>query len=157
MKKNRQRGLATVEFAIVGGVALTVLIGCLEMGRIFFVWNSLAESTRRAARLAAVCPMNDPKIRRDAMLNVGGSGDTSTPLTGLSTANIVLTYLDSTGSATADPASINFVRAEIVGYTYTLFIPYITPTISAPSFRTTVPVESLGYIPDTGASVCMGT
>jgi Flp pilus assembly protein TadG len=154
---HRQHGLTTVEFAIVGAVALTVLIGCIEMGRIFFVWNTLAESTRRAARLAAICPVNDLAIKRNALLNPPGStANSSAIMAGLSTANIALTYLDAAGGVTAVQTDMRFVRAEIVGYDYTLFIPYVTPTITAPPFRTTVPVESLGYIPETGANVCMG-
>lgn len=155
MNKHRQGGLATVEFAIVGGAALMVLIGCIEMGRIFFVWNSLAESTRRAARLAAVCPVDSAAIKRTAMLSSNPNATSSTALAGLTTANLAVTYYDAAGAVTAVPANIRFVSVALTGYTYTLFIPFIAPTINAPPFRTTVPVESLGYVPETGASICM--
>ena len=52
MNRRRNTGVATVEFAIVGMLALVLLIGVLEVGRAVFTQNALEESTRRAARRA---------------------------------------------------------------------------------------------------------
>ena len=51
----KQTGTAIVEFAIIASVMLMILFGVIEFGRVMFVGNALAESTRRGARLAAVC------------------------------------------------------------------------------------------------------
>src|SRR5260370_25058798 len=59
---NKMRGVATVEFAIVGAVLLMIIFGCLEFGRTTYTLAALNEGTQRAARLAAVCPLNDQKI-----------------------------------------------------------------------------------------------
>lgn len=50
----QQRGVAAVEFAIVATVLFIVLFGILEFGRLFYVFNSVQEVTRRAAREAVV-------------------------------------------------------------------------------------------------------
>lgn len=153
----RQRGATTVEFAIVGALALTVLFGVIEISRALFVWNTLSEATRRGARLAAVCPMNHPSIKRVAILSSPGGPDTSPVVPGLSTANVAVAYLQADGSAAASYSQTHYVRVSITGYEYTLFIPFVTPTITAPPFSTTLPSESLGYVPDTGTHECFGT
>ena len=62
-----QQGLATVEFAIIGMIAMVVLFAVFEVARVFFVYNMLEEATRRGARLAAVCAINDPAVREIAI------------------------------------------------------------------------------------------
>ena len=64
MNRRTQGGLTTVEFAIVGLVLLTTLFAIIEFGRIVFTYNVLQEGARRAARVAAVCAVNDPAIAR---------------------------------------------------------------------------------------------
>ena len=154
--KSAQQGVATVEFAICGSVALLVLIGCLEIGRTLFVWNTIGEATRRAARLAAVCPMNDAGIARNAMMVPAGTGSTSAVLPGMSTANVSVTYLNAAGGAAGSYDTAQYVRVQISGYTHTLFIPYVGATLTVPPFATTLPVESLGYVPELGTRTCLG-
>ena len=60
MRRARQTGTTTVEFAIIASVMFMILFGVIEFGRVMFTANALAESTRRGARLAAVCPVGDP-------------------------------------------------------------------------------------------------
>lgn len=144
--KRSQAGTTTVEFAIIGSVVMTVLFGVIEVGRALFVMNALAEVTRRGARVATVCPVNDPAGARAAVF-AGGDGR-SAVVTGLTTGNIVIEYLDEGGSVLPDPAaafgSIRYVRARIVGFTHQLVIPFVMPSLAMPEFATTVPRESLG-------------
>ena len=51
---NRQKGIALVEFAIVGGIALVMIFAVLEISRAIFIANALTEATRRGARMAVV-------------------------------------------------------------------------------------------------------
>lgn len=46
----RSRGVATVEFALVCMIFFTLVFGALEFARLMFVYNSIQEVTRRAAR-----------------------------------------------------------------------------------------------------------
>lgn len=141
----RQRGVTIVEFALVGLLVFIVLFGCLEFGRALYTYNSLTEGTRRGARLAAVCPRDDPAIAAATIFDGTGVG-----FPNLTTANVVVDYLDEAGATTALFSSIAYVRVSITGYELPLNIPVLNPTITMPAFSTTLPRESLGLNPDTG-------
>jgi Flp pilus assembly protein TadG len=142
----RERGTTTVEFAIIGTVLMTILFAMIEFGRALFVMNALTEVTRRAARVATVCPVNDPA---GASAGVFGDGDgRSTVVNGLTTGNLTIEYLDQAGNVVADPVggfgNIRYVRARIVNFTHQLVIPFVMPSITMPAFPAVVPRESLG-------------
>lgn len=150
MSSRQQRGTTTVEFAIVGLVTLVLIFVVIEFGRIFFSMNVLDESVRRAARIAAVCPVGDAAI---------GDAATFVGLPNLTAANVVTQYLDENGSALGDPAgsdypSIEFVRVRIVNYAFPVALPLIAAIFTAPAVSSTLPRESLG-VPRFGAApVC---
>jgi len=132
MKK--MRGVVMVEFAIVGAALTMVIFGCLEFGRATYTFAALNEGTRRAARLAAVCPINDPVIL--SAVNFLGAN-------GFSTSNVK--YLDANGASLgATPASgdVYYVQVNVVG-ALPVAIPFLSETL-APSFTVTLPAESLG-------------
>jgi Flp pilus assembly protein TadG len=145
----QQRGITTVEFAIVGAVLFMVLFGALEFGRALFVANSLVESTRRGARVAAVCPVGDPRPAQVAIFADANGNSRIAP--DLTTANVVVSYLDQNGAVLANPGgsftSIQYVRVRIVDYQMQLMIPFVTPELLMPEFAATLPRESLGYSP----------
>jgi hypothetical protein len=149
----RQKGVTTVEASIVAMLALIILFGVLEIGRVFFVWNALEEATRRGARVAAVCQLNDPAIGQIASFTASGRPIVN----GLSPANIELSYLDMNGNLLPDPAAsfglINFVRVRIVNYTHQFLIPLFVTSFTAPPFTAVLPAESLGVWPG-GYSPC---
>ena len=70
----RQRGVTSVEFAIIGLLVMIVLFAVLETGRLLFVFNALEEATRRGARVAAVCQVNDSAIAEITVFNPSGGG-----------------------------------------------------------------------------------
>jgi Flp pilus assembly protein TadG len=156
IKTRRQRGTTTVEFAIVATVLFTVLFGVIEVGRALFVWNTLTEATRRGARVAAVCPVNHASVARVAVFGEPLAGDASPILSNLRTANVQVDYLDETGTSTAIFEDIRYVRVGITNYQHRLIIPFLTTTITAPPFTTTLPAESLGIIPELGVRQCYG-
>ena len=128
------RGVFMVEFAIVGAALMLVIFGCLEFGRATYTFAALNEGTRRAARLAAVCPINDPSIL--PAVNFLG-------VNGLSTSNVQ--YLDANGASLgAAPASsdVYYVQVNAVG-SLSLAIPFVSGILS-PTFTVTLPAESLG-------------
>jgi len=148
---HRQRGTTSVEFAIVGAVALLVMLGVMEMSRMIFVVNALGESTRRGARMAAVCPVNDPQIAQTAVFNAAGGTD-SPLIRNLTTANIQLAYLDELGTpipiaGTPTPtvfASIKYVRVQIVNFNHDFILPIPIGPFAMPAQPVTLPSESLG-------------
>lgn len=149
--RQRQEGLTTVEFSIVGALFFVVLFGVIEIGRALFVINTLEEAARRGARMAAVCPVGDPAPASVAVFDQGNGS--SAVVYGLTTGNVEVDYLDSNGNVLPNPtaaySSIGYVRAEIVGFSLPLYIPFIMPTLSLSGFQTTVPRESLG-VPRSG-------
>lgn len=157
LNRSRQRGITAVETAIVGLLAMIVLLAVFEIARVFFVLNALEEATRRGARVAAVCPLNDPAIRQIAIFNNSGDASSSRLVGNLTTGNVVLEYLDDSGAVMADPAGnyldIGFVRVSITNFQHQLLIPLFTRTINLPDFATTIPRESLG-VSNEGVTNC---
>ena len=140
MKK--MRGVVMVEFAIVGVVLLVVIFGCLEFGRATYTLAALNEGTRRAARLAAVCPVNDPAIA-PAVNFAGIAGFNGTLSPG---GNVNLQYLDANGAVLGAPTAgaVYYVQVGVAGYSIPLFIPGLNVTITSPTFTATLPAESMG-------------
>jgi Flp pilus assembly protein TadG len=158
MTPMRQRGTTTVEFAIIGTVLMVVVFAVIEFGRALFVINMLTEATRRGARMAAVCPVGDPKAAQVAVFANGGASSSIVP--GLTTANVQIQYLDTNGAVIASPgtaagfSSIRYVRARIVGFSQTLLIPLHVTAVPLSGFSATLPRESLGVYPSVGSTPC---
>ncbi len=151
MKRYRQHGLSTVEFALVAAVLFMMIFAVIEVGRGFFVASALDEAARRGARMAVVCPINDPAIFQAAAYNNALIPD-------LDAGDISVEYLDGGGGIIATPAvpagfsQIRYVRVRVVGYQHQMFIPLVTALAPffMPEFASVLPRESLG-IPRTGA------
>jgi Flp pilus assembly protein TadG len=138
----RQAGLAAVEFALVSALFFTVLLGVVEMGRLLWVWNAAAETTRFGARMAVVCDIND--------------GDIKTRMTqrmpDLLDSNITVTYLNPPAADnTCTSANCKAVSVKLVGYVHQTIIPLVPLSITLPPFTTTLRKE---YMDSTGNSVC---
>jgi hypothetical protein len=146
MKK--MRGLYMVEFAIVGSLLMMLLFGCLEFGLVTFSFAALNEGTRRAARLATVCPLNDSKIT-SAVNFMGVYG--FNPAT-----NVLVSYLDANGATLTAPilaGTVYYVEVQVRNYTIPLAIPGLSQSITSPSFAVTLPAESLG-VSNAGSTAC---
>ncbi|MGM0769074.1 MAG: TadE/TadG family type IV pilus assembly protein [Pseudomonadota bacterium] len=159
MNIRRQSGLHTVEFAIVGALFFILLFAAIEFGRLMFVWNTLDETSRRAARVAVVCPVDHSAIRRVAMFAAPASSGESPILRNLNEELIRISYLTATGSVMADPTAnyldIAFVRSEVSGFQHQLIIPFFVQQFELPPFITVLPRESLGVSPE--GTGCFGT
>lgn len=94
----RQRGLASVEFAIGTVVILLLMLASAEIGRIYYSYNTLTKAVRNGSRYlstvalnsASVVDLTGDKIARTRNLvvkgNPGGSGNSL--LEGLTSRNI---------------------------------------------------------------------
>lgn len=155
----QQRGVAAVEFAIVAMLLFTLLFGIIEFGRLFYVFNSVQEVTRRAAREAVVRWTN----QQSTIKNLALFGASNLPAGAEITAgSISIDYLNQSGG-TSDPlpdtpgeniteclngtnSCIAYVRVSITGVTYTPMVslfPYFNVPI--PASTVTMPAESMGY------------
>jgi len=159
--KSTQRGVTTVEFAIVGLLAFTMLFAALEVARLLFTVNMLEEATRRGARVAAVCPVDSPAINRAATFNSSGSGTNSPILPRLTTANIQVEYLNALGvpltgygNNQAVYLQIEYVRVSVANFDFSYTIPGFSSTFTTRSYATTLPRESLGVPRPGQTSIC---
>lgn len=147
-----QRGTFIVEFAIIAAVMFVVLFAAIELSRMIWVWNTADEATRRGARVAAVCPIGHSAVAEVTVFATPGGGPDSPILKGLSTADVVVQYLQADGTtpavSTIGPNAAKYVRVAIVNYTFTPNIPFVNTTFTLPPFATTLPSESLGFIPN---------
>ena len=57
--KSAQRGVAALEFALVAIPFFLLLFGVIEFGRLMYLWNTVQEVTRSAARQAVVTDFTD--------------------------------------------------------------------------------------------------
>ena len=148
INKPKQKGAETVEFAMIAVLLFAVLFAIIEIGRALFVWNALAEATRRGARMAVVCPYQSPVPAQVAIFDViGGALGTSPIINGLTPAMVSVRYLNLAGAVETDQTLIKFAQVSITGYTHALFIPLWGSSFTAPAFTTTLPTESLGAVP----------
>lgn len=149
----KQQGVAVVEFAIVGALALLMVFAVLEISRAVFVANALTEATRRGARVAAVCPISDPAIAQVATFNAPGAGNVSPIVYQLDTSDFVVEYLDSDGAVIGDPSAnfnlIRYIQVRVTNFQHELLIPFANVTFTMPEFATRLPRESLG-VPRSG-------
>jgi len=69
--RRAQRGAAAVEFALGAILFFTFVFGVIELARALYMWSSMIEVTRRAARAAAATDFSDPsqmtQLRRHAI------------------------------------------------------------------------------------------
>ncbi|WP_411726112.1 TadE/TadG family type IV pilus assembly protein [Methyloglobulus sp.] len=146
--KHQQKGAETAEFALIALLFFAVLFAVIEYGRALFVWNALAEATRRGARMAVVCPVGSAIPSRVAIFDAAGGTLASSPIIkGLTPAMVTVAYLNQAGVVEANQTLIRFAEVRITGYVHTLIIPLLGFTVNAPPFATTLPTESLGAVP----------
>ena len=122
---------------MVLAVALIVLFGCIEVGRLFFVLNTVVEATRRGARVAVVTA--DVDSARAATLAYADHLD------GLTADKVNVVYYTETGGAPTGLDDRALVSVSISGYQHNVLIPFVPlPAVDVPAFTTTLPTESMG-------------
>lgn len=148
-RKNEQ-GKTLVEFAIVGTVVLTVMFGVIEFGRLFWTHNALRDAARRGVRYAAI-RKNDTAGQQAVknMVVYGNPNGGTTPLVpGLNTSNVGIEYVNYDGVQLSSRATV-----KITNYKFQMAVPLVGGKINMPAYRTSLPGESVGYVPcDVGGS-----
>jgi Flp pilus assembly protein TadG len=142
-RRRRGRGQTLVEFAMVLPIIFIVLIATLDMGRAVFVYNTLAQSARQAARLAIV---------NQNVADVQDAAIGSAPTLGLTAANVDVCFKIAFTSQTdcANPSVDNCPQsARVIGClalvkTHVSYSP-LTPLIS--SLIPTLALSSTSVLP----------
>ncbi|WP_298722381.1 TadE/TadG family type IV pilus assembly protein [uncultured Oceanisphaera sp.] len=149
-RRNRQQGLAVVEFAIVGSVIFLVLFAVMELGRLLYTWSVLNEVSRQAARVATVCSLDESSnVASDVVSRLGGA------VPGLQGSNINIEYLNDDFVPVSGTDLPYYVRAGIINYRFEMILPLtVDLSMFSPGFSTVVRAESLGETPDKGIVPC---
>lgn len=74
MSRGNSRGQAVAELAILLPLLVLILLGCLDLGRVFSVWLTLSNATREGARLAASSPADSTKIEERTRVDIAEQG-----------------------------------------------------------------------------------
>lgn len=142
--KKNERGAALVEFAIVATVFITVMFGVLEFGRLFWTHNALRDAARKGVRYAAVRKNDAAGIQAVKNMVVYGdpNGGVQPIVPGLTTGNVSIQYQNYNGLQLSSRASVS-----ITGYQFQFSIPLLGGTLNMPAYRTSLPGESVGFVP----------
>jgi hypothetical protein len=154
VRSSNQHGLVVIEFAYVAIPFFLLLFGAMEFSRLMYLWNTVQEVTRNAARQAVVTDFNNSAaieaIKRAAVFR---STDGYLPASfEISNANVNIKYLNASGnnanpmpnnpgdniSACMDSGRINscirFVEVsvctEVVGQNETSCVPVLFSPIT---------------------------
>ncbi len=126
-----QAGAAMVEFALALLIYSVGLVAVVELARFMVVFNTAAEATRLASRLASICDMGaaqEAAIRAKVRYFVEASGQISV---GSRSNWLVLTY-SPTGCT---PATCVMVEAKLSQLQAHLMIPASALTLDLPVYR----------------------
>jgi Flp pilus assembly protein TadG len=151
MKQNnldkKQRGAALFEFAIIATVFLTMIFGVIEFGRFFWTHNALRDAARKGARYATIRKDDGAGIQAVKYMVVYGDPNanpaTAIPVVpGLTTSNVDVQYQNYNGVLLSSRATVS-----IVNYQFQFALPLVGTTTTMPSYRTSLPGESAGFVP----------
>lgn len=134
MNLKSQSGLAMVEFALSLTFFCIIVFGIIEFSRAMFGWNTAAEATRLATRLAAVCDMTDTQqaiIRNRVKVFVQSSGQIAIP-TGSD-------WLQFTYQGHCDPTDFSVSKDPCLVHTY---LKNLSLNLAIPLFHLQIPLPS---------------
>jgi len=137
-----ERGTTLVEFAIALTVFLTAMFAVMEFGRAIWVHNALTDAARRGARYAVLNSSTDVDSVKNVVVYGDPAGGSQAVVPNLTTANVNVSYSSiavNKGTATV----------SITGYQFQFVVPIIGASITMSSDSTTLPGESVGYVPAT--------
>ena len=148
-----QRGAALVELAIVSAVFFTVIFGILEFGRLLWTHNALEDAARRGARYATV--RRDDAAGNLAVKKMVVYGDpnanpaTASPVvSGLTTNDVTVAYQNYNGIQLSARATVSITNPTSgQNYKFQFAVPLIGGTLTMPSYKTSLPGESAGWVP----------
>ncbi len=128
-----------VEFAVVTLWLVFIIFALIEMGRLFYTWNSAVAAVHRGARTAAIAEVGDKaRIVHDMHIVFPGLKDE----------NVLVQYSvdGSTWGSDCGEELCEYVRVTFQGYTFQPLIFFLPANIAMPAFSATSVAEALGDI-----------
>lgn len=158
---NSERGIATIEFAVMAAFFLMMIVAVVAGGHLFWTHNAMVESTRRGARYAATqcrpasvgCDSSNTIANIQNMVLYGTPTAGTEPLVpNLTRENIVINYSQRPDSPDSEPFGVaqGTVSVRIERFSYNF--PLAPSAFVMPPYETTVRGESAGYT--AGSNLC---
>lgn len=157
----RQRGIAIVEFSLVCVIFFSLIFGTLEFARMLYMYNTMQEVTRRAAREMTVRWIDEEAAVKTMALFGGSAMPAGAEIT---TSSIIIEYLSADGGVVTNfPANpgdnlsacgdalrtascIYSVRVSIVGVQYAPMVSLFSfLNLAMPTSSVTMHAESMGF------------
>lgn len=109
LKRDRsEEGAAAVEFALVAMILVTLLVGIMQFGYLFFQWNEITHAAREGARWAALeYPAGSVATPDTVRYKVAQAA----PDMGLTDADIIVTPENPGIGDVGDPATVTVTHA----------------------------------------------
>jgi hypothetical protein len=145
--RRREQGSALVEFTLGAFVFLTAIFGVFEVSRLLWTHNALADATRRAARYAVINPSASADSVKNMAVYGNPDGTGQKMVNGLDADDVEVEY-------TPSPVTEVFgypggkVSVSIINYDFDFVVPFLSASMRMPDYRTTLPAESAGMIPE---------
>ena len=136
-QRQRIRGVATVEFALLLTPMLLMMFGATEFGRAIYTYNTLDKTVRDAVRHLSQHGPGDAVIQTEARClavygNTNCSGTVIAP--GLTAAAVgICDAIGCPGSHAAQPTGsgvVNLVSVTISDYAYTSLVQFVMPDLN---------------------------
>lgn len=134
-----QRGAALLETALVFLTVMGMILFIMDMGRILLLEQFISERAREGARFSVVNNWDQTAVQNYVVYGSttapqgGGAG-----LLGLTTSEVALTKVADSGIGDARN------QVTVSGFTFPVFVPFISGTYTAPSITVSAPAQSLG-------------
>ena len=137
-----ERGATITEFAIVGTFFFTMLFGTLELGRLLWVHNELANATRRAARYAVThSPDQYEDAKKVAVYGNPDAGAGAKPIV----PGLAVTDVEVIGSPFAYGYGANSGTVTVmINYRFNYVVPLIGTYVQLSPYRTVLSAEGNG-------------
>jgi hypothetical protein len=135
MRRNKRRGQATLEGALVLLLFLGILIGILDVAQVLFVHQAFTERARNALRYAAVRPFNATEAQNLVLYNQTAAPDGNPGgYLGLTRSMV---NVERRGAGTGDDR----VVVTISGYPFEFFSFYIAGRATGKPIIASMPYE----------------
>jgi len=123
LSEKKQKGAAAVEFAIIASILFILLFGILEFGRMFYVFNTVQEVTRHAAREAVVRWVDNSSTSPAKILALFGR--TTMPAGAeITVDNINIEYLETANGSAIAPSNMPPSAADNISACLDASSPY---------------------------------
>ena len=136
-KRNREKGAAMLESALIFLTMMSMIIFIIDMGRILLVQQFITERARTTVRSAVVNNWTSDETKNYLVYN-STSGGTGSGYFGLTTSEVSYQTLGSTANGDSR------LQVKVSNVPALTWVPFISGSYTLPSITVTAPVQSQG-------------